>query len=232
MGINDIDGPYWTLVIELLFYVFMGILFQLNLLKNILAIGAGILAYIVLHETLIEQYAPTVYEGTIRAFPLINHFPLFFSGIVFYSIFTQGANLKKYGLLLASFGIQLMLFNSGGKSHYFVTLTEYTVLLVVYYTIFFLFVNKKLGFIAVKPLLYLGTISYALYLVHDYVSVHIILPALLKITGHAFALSGLLTLVALIALATFLTYKIEIPARNYLKARLDNWWLGKQPKTA
>jgi peptidoglycan/LPS O-acetylase OafA/YrhL len=229
-GIKDIDGPYWTLVVELLFYVFMAILFQFNLLKSIEAIGAGILAFTLFHVTLIQHYTPAVFEGINRAIPLINHFPLFFSGILFYSMFTGKADVKKYALLLASFGIQLTLFHSGGKSRYFITLTEYAALLVLYYAVFFLFVYKKLGFIAVRPLLFLGTISYALYLVHDYVSIRIILPTLLKLTGHAFVLSGFLTLVVLIALATFLTYKIEIPARGYFKNKLEQWWLGKQPK--
>lgn len=39
LGIENLDGPYWSLIIELLFYVFMLTLFLTKQLKNVMIIG-------------------------------------------------------------------------------------------------------------------------------------------------------------------------------------------------
>jgi peptidoglycan/LPS O-acetylase OafA/YrhL len=80
---KDLDMPYWTMIIEMLFYMFMFTLYKFNLLKTIVIIGCLVNVIIVGNYLLVSNgYIPNL----TSYFPLVNHFALFFAGILFYKI--------------------------------------------------------------------------------------------------------------------------------------------------
>ncbi len=79
-----------------------------------------------------------------------------------------------------------------------------------------------LAFIISPVTLFLGSISYALYLIHQIVSLHIILPFFTTSCGWTYWPSALLTAVIAIILASLVTFYIEKPAGRKMKA-----WLTK-----
>jgi peptidoglycan/LPS O-acetylase OafA/YrhL len=94
-------------------------------------------------------------------------------------------------------------------------------MLVIYFSLFILFVNNKLGFIVSKWSLFLGKISFALYLIHQYISIRVIIPYLVDDLHYNFWLASLFgALPVVILLASLITYFIEVPFSKKLKEKL------------
>lgn len=220
MGIPDLDGPYWTMIIEMLFYIFMLVLFQINCLKHIDRIGLVICFIIVV----IKYLFPELYfiNLIIKWIPLLQFFPLFFSGIIFYKLHNSLIKKTKgYLLIFSCFFCQIMLFQSSGRSVNFISWAQYGFILFIYFIIFLLFVNKNLKFIINPLTLFVGKISFALYLIHQYISLNIIIPFFYERLGINFwATVILINLPIIICIASFITYKIEIPYSKKLKLKL------------
>ncbi|MBC7641079.1 MAG: acyltransferase [Flavobacterium sp.] len=220
--IDDMDGPYWTMIIELIFYILMFIVLITNNLKNIIAIFSILLFLIFLNDTFLEVNFPS-FNIIHEALPLINHFPLFFSGIIFYKIINlkilnTSKSISFYGLLLCCFIIQLMLFDNGGRSNGFITFKTYIAMLVGYFAIFILFINYKLKFIVNKISLFLGKISFALYLIHQFIGISLI--NFLTYRGFNYWFCFLIAFGLVILLATIITFVFEIPFSRYLNKKL------------
>lgn len=219
LNIPHLDESYWTLIIEMLFYIFMYLLFRFGILKNISKIGLILMIIIVL-----LAYFP-IHSSWIKAFfvwiPLIQFWPLFFSGILFYKIITtHDSHLKHYGMLLLCLISQILLYFNSGKASYFIGFWEYALVLSFYFSLFTLFANRKLQFIVSKPTLFLGKISFALYLTHQSISVNYVIPFLMNSFRFSFWLSTVIAFVFSIALATFITYVIEIPCSRKMRGKL------------
>ncbi len=93
----------------------------------------------------------------------------------------------------------------------FITSYEYATMLGLYFLLFILFVNHKLKFIVSKPTLFVGKISFALYLIHQFISIEYIIPGLEKYVTRNFWITSAIALTISISLATLITYFIEIP---------------------
>jgi peptidoglycan/LPS O-acetylase OafA/YrhL len=219
LGINDLDGPYWTMIVEMVFYISILLLYQLKLLKHIIVIGA-ILCPVIAMLVYFYLYLGWV-SGLIHWFPLLSFLPLFFAGILFYKIYAQrNYLLLNYFFVAVCLVCQGALFSVAGRSPYYITQSEYCGMLVLFFALFVLFVNNKLKFIVCGPTLFLGKISYALYLIHQTVSVHFILPLFTDVLHFNFWLSAIITLAVVICIASFITYRIEIPYSKKLKEKL------------
>lgn len=225
--IKDIDGSYWTMYVEMLFYIFIVILFATKQIKFIVQIGSVILFFIFINDLWLEN-SFSFLSQIHKIYPLINHFPLFFAGIIFYKIMNYNLLEKKllllYNFLIPiCFCVQLLLFDNGGRSSGYIIFQEYFLILLVYFSIFTLFVYKKIGFIVNKTTLFLGKISFSLYLIHQYVGAGIIIPIFIRFLHLGYWVSHIFALVIVIILAGLITYFIEIPMskkmNNSLKTR-------------
>lgn len=227
LGIPDLDGPYWTMIIEMLFYISILLLFQLKWLRYIRLIGATVAAATVLFVTFFDDRELTI--TILEYFPLLQFVPLFLAGIVFYKIYTERTGLiVNYALLVFCLTCQLLLFSYAGRSRYFMTQEEYAVPLILYFVLFMMFINGKLRFIVNPVTLFLGKISFALYLMHQYLSVGIIIPFFHDKLGiNFYVVAVFINLPIVIGIAAFVTYKIEMPWSKRMKGKLrslaGNW---------
>jgi len=160
----------WTLLIEMLFYIFMLGLFRIRLLHKIEIIIAISLLPIFLYAIYLEGAAPHIYKIMHYYFPLLNHLPLFYAGILFYRINNVKLTALRIALIFACFSLQSMLFFHGGSDKDFMTQKEYIIILLIFFSLFALLTIKKLSFINNPIILFLGKISYSLYLIHLYPS--------------------------------------------------------------
>ncbi len=113
LKIPDIEGPYWTMIIEMNFYILMLFLFKINLLKYLTEIGIFICGIIVV----ITHYFYNIYffKSLIDFLPLSLFFPLFFSGTVFYKIYKYKRNLVFHYFVI----ILSLFFVFSANFHYF-----------------------------------------------------------------------------------------------------------------
>jgi peptidoglycan/LPS O-acetylase OafA/YrhL len=220
LRLPNIDGPYWTMIIEMIFYILVLVLFKFKLLKRLNIIGVLICLITVILTQFFWSY-PMV-SFLVRGVPLLQFFPLFFAGTVFYKIYlNKQSGYLMYLIILFCLVCQLLLFSHAGRSWSIISHFQYGVMLSTYFLIFILFVNNGLKFIVNKVTLFLGKISYALYLVHQYISLAVIIPFFYNKIGLNFWLVCVfINLPIIIGIAAFITYKIEIPYSQKMKKAL------------
>ena len=153
LRVDNVDGVYWTLAIELSFYIAMYFLFITKQLKRIEVVSIIWLS-IIIASSYLEQNNIIQIHWVIKLLFLLDYGNLFIAGIVFYKIMHQD-RLINYILLLISLVAEYYLHG------------EIVFLIAGYFSVFFLFSKGYMGILSLKPLVYLGTISYSLYLIHQ-----------------------------------------------------------------
>lgn len=209
----NIDGPYWTMTIEMLFYLFMFAIFLLKKLDKIEFIGSITLIPVIAYHLLLNTKYQPLHQTIGNLIPLINHFPLFLSGIIFYRIVSRKATFIRYLIIVFCFNLQYVLFFDGGSSNLFISHTDYGFMLAFYLTIFILYANDNLNFIVNDFTLFFGKISYGLYLIHQFLGVEVIIPVFTKYFHANFLVSAILIAFPSVVVIAFLINKyIEKPA--------------------
>nr|WP_321453578.1 acyltransferase [uncultured Carboxylicivirga sp.] len=150
-GIRSVDGVYWTLQVELAFYFWMFLLFLINQLKRIevfIILGLAFNALITLKLISVDDL--------VLKFLLYHNLPFFSIGICLYKIKNKSHNQLTINALFLSL-LSTVLWAS----------SDYVTLYVFFTIIFYLGINGKLSILRSKLLVFLGTISYSLYLLHQ-----------------------------------------------------------------
>lgn len=221
---ENMDQSYWTLLVELIFYFWILVLLVTGNIKNIVSAGFIFTVFIILFHAFSPLYTG-FHEFATRKIELLNHFPLFFSGILFYLI-RNGNHVKKNSLLIGfCLFAACYLHNQGGRSQYHVTPYEHYAILTFFHIVFALAIFGKLKFLNTAPLLFLGKISYCLYLIHQYVGLRLL--AILTDVWQVNIYPALLIAMALVTLAAWLINKfVEIPANHLIR----NWYKNRNQK--
>jgi len=220
IGIPHIDGVYWTLVVELAFYSVMLLLLRCGWLNQprrastaLVAVGCGVV--IVLAALSAVPGAEAAGTGiAIYAFLFAAFANLFLAGIVFYRL-RDGVTRPLVMTLLLTLLVEAVL------------RPDSFLLIVSFYVLFALLIRGGLRPIAVRPLLWLGAVSYPLYLIHQrvgYVVIHRLEGASID---NPIVLVAVPLLIALAA-ATVIHLAVELPAQRVLRARLQR----RQPSPA
>ncbi|WP_162260619.1 acyltransferase [Terrabacter sp. Root85] len=216
-GVAQVDGAYWTLAAELGFYVQVAFLFYAGLLRCQRSI---VYLYVWVFGTFAIVYSSRflpfeVYASGIRALaPGLVWMPLFVMGVAFFKIWDGDHRL----LTLSLPAVSLMLLAPHGPTVLLATLTVGAVFVVVMWT--------PLGEpLTKRPLVFLGEISYVLYLVHQNLGYIVILK--LSELGMSHWTAALVALLGIIPLAAMLTYVVDVPLRRILK----RMWLSSRKAT-
>ena len=94
-------------------------------------------------------------------------------------------------------------------------------MLSIFFSIFSLFVNHKLKFIINSVTLYLGKISFTLYLIHQNISINYIIPYCMNKLYMSFWVASIcVALPIALLLASIITFYIEVPFGRIMKANL------------
>jgi len=222
LGYADLEGPYWTMNIEMLFYIVMAILFGMRQLKNILWIGGVACIMLGIAALYVDQIGWL--KEIFMKVPLLYHFPLFFAGIIFYSMYSgenSGGKLF-FGLALA-FTTQMALFPHTWRACKHMSQIEYFFVLTIFFVAFYAFTRGKLQFICNRITLFLGKISYPLYLTHQYLSINLLIPYFMwkhNLTLPQAALG--VALPASLIVATFIHYVGEKSLSSWFKQKLTS----------
>jgi peptidoglycan/LPS O-acetylase OafA/YrhL len=215
----DLDTSYWTLIVEILFYLYMLFIFLLKKLDDIELISVRLLFFVFVYGLLaFYPKAHTLYNG-LSYIPLINHFPLFCSGIIFYNIKFKGATKRRYFYLLMCFIAQVFVFKTGGKSRFFMDYYEYAFTLAIYFGLLYLFAVNKLKFIVNRVTVFFGNLSFSLYLIHETIGLTVM--AFLQHYIH-WTLAFGTALLVVILLAYFINRFVEVPSAKYLRKKFHS----------
>jgi len=224
-NITDMDGPYWTMIVEMLFYMFMLGVFLLKKLDKLELICAVLLVPVIFYATLLPRLSPALTQLICIRIPLINHFPLFFAGILFYQLKFDKPHWARYCLLGVCFISALLLFRSGGKSNGYVSFNQYLTMLSCYFIFFILYINKLLGFITNRATLWLGSVSFSLYLIHQYLGLTILIPLGLN---QLHLNQGCAAFLFALPIVLFLAWAIHILVEKPAMDRIRTWYKTKK----
>ncbi len=220
---KDLVGAYWTLYVELTFYILMSLLWYFKQLKKIeLIILAGLLFMTIFNGThlILHGISPqydrlfTILRSLLPLF--FSHFNTFSAGILFYIIYTKGNNAFRFSLLILSFCITAIAHGDSAMIKNYLNVYEHLIALLFVYLIFLLIIIDKLPYLKFKYLVVLGNISYALYLIHQSLGTDI--KALLMPRLGLF-LSNTIAISAVIIFSLLITYYFDIPLRHWLKKK-------------
>ena len=203
LGVDNHDVVYWSLTVELAFYVIVALLFKTGLLRHI-----GAVALIWLAICWIGALSGKYLDEPIRIFLnryLIYPFvPFFLLGIMLYLVRTRGASRQRTAIVVAALATIWLIHG----------LVGFTISLSLFAGTAFA-ISGRGHYIASPVLLWLGAISYSLYLIHRNLG-YLALSELHK-HGLPAGMALLITISVALALASFLTYFVERPVCAYLR---------------
>lgn len=198
-NVPSVDGVYWTLGVELCFYVVMAAIWRAGLLPRIepVLIGWLLLRWL-------WTYVPAM-PDLVGAVLVQQYIPFFAIGIAAYRM-RSGARRWPYTVVAAALVTTAL---CDGPGYFLVALIAAAALLFV--------ALRGAAILRWAPLVWLGTISYSLYLLHQNIGYVII--RMLEAAGLSSTVAVLVTIAVALLLATVVTYAIERPALGWLRAR-------------
>ncbi|MBA3895887.1 MAG: acyltransferase [Sphingomonadaceae bacterium] len=192
-NIESIDGSYWSLCVELAFYAWMLAFWRLRLLDRIESVAIVWLAFNALWALGIDLPRP------LEVLLIRDQLPWFALGIAAYRVRAgQRQWFEQLPLVAVAFAT-VVLVDEAVTTAVFVALAAAMAAVAA----------GRMDRLAVAPLLWLGAISYPLYLVHQYIGYSVI--GRMEALGMPAGVATLAALVAAIALAAVLHHRIELP---------------------
>mgnify|MGYP001005042840 CR=1 FL=1 len=209
--VPHVDGVYWTLEVELLFYCGMLVLFQLQLLQRIHRFLLCLLAARLLYFFLEWKFAIEL-PWTIYRLLILRYIPWFALGISIYlATHRNDRESRRAAALTAACSILALL-----PSEPWIL----PGLAVVLASAVFLAANGRLHFLRQRTFVWLGAISYPLYLLHENIGWSVQLR--LREMQVPIDLTILVALAGSLVMATVVTRCVEQPAMRWIRARYRN----------
>jgi peptidoglycan/LPS O-acetylase OafA/YrhL len=204
LGVKHVDGVYWTLTVELTFYAIMLVLFRLRALARIELVCVAWLA--VAGVLMGLRLAFDLRVPVLELLVIARFAHLFIAGIMFYRARRFGYTPVRVALILAAIAAQLA------------SSVESAIVVAVIVAVFAALVAGRLHWLASKPLLFLGSLTYTLYLVHQNLGFAIIRWGYgAGLDPH---LSIAIALAAAVTVATLLSIGVERPMQPVMKHAL------------
>lgn len=194
---------YWSLTVELLFYVGMAGLFMLGWLHR-LAFPCLLWALACVANHLLAVLGVDVF-WRVQKYLLLRQGHFLIAGIMFYHLWRG----RSPALCHAILGVCLV-------SVFLAYPVTEAFLCALFFIAFWLAIHQRLGFIVNRPLLWLGSISYALYVSHQMLGFR--LMRFLEANGLSRTGAILAAIIMVLGLAQLLTRLVERPARIAIRA--------------
>ncbi len=220
--VDFVDGAYWSLAVELQFYLLVALALAFNGLRRAEACVAAWLAISALNA-LRPMYPLEFWLAAKWA-------PLFSAGICFYLIATRGRSPARLGLIAGSYVLAVFyeawpdLRGSAAVAPDFVKAGVDAAVLTAFYALFSGFTASKARVMRSPVSVWAGLLTYPVYLLHQNIG-YTVLEALAP-SGLGLGLRALLTVAGIAALAWGIVVLIERPLAPHLRR-----WIG-QPAAA
>lgn len=221
LRIESIEGVYWSLFIELKFYMIMALFLFIRRFRNI---NFDYLVIVWLSLTVLNLF---IVESPV--FKVLNYLMMFnwssyfIGGILFFQIYKNGNSLNRAILLLISFVVSIYIANlrlEGLETRFNSEFSSIIVSVVigVFYALMYLVSTDKLKAINSPNLVKIGMLTYPLYLIHQFVG-YIIFNNLSPYFNKYVILVS--TLSFMILIAYLISIKIEPMFHKALKTKLE-----------
>lgn len=207
-GVPHVDGVYWTLEVELLFYCGMFLLYRVHWLGRIHHVLCALLLLRLTYYVLEHHWGISL-PWTIFRLLILQYIPWFALGISVYlgTHHTDAKNLRLAALIATMSVATLWVCESALVA----------ALGVIFSGAVFFASRSQLRLLQFRPFVWLGSISYPLYLLHENIGWALLLR--LQRSQMPMNLAILLTLCVSFILADALTRWVEQPAMRWIRNR-------------
>jgi len=218
LGQTEMDMPYWTLTYELIFYIGMALILAIGMLRwiewfGLLAVAVSCMFIAILDVRLHHRSSILL---------LVYYSNFFLIGICLYHIQARTARPVTWLALVVAVAVTAL---GGGEKSFDTPGRIYLPLAIAFTALVWFAISRHGKWLVWRPLVFLGQISYPLYLVHVALGFMIIRLAAAQgwstLTGVVAA--GLVSLIV----ATLMHYLIELPGGRWLRTTL-----ARQPPPA
>ena len=214
--IPHIDQVYWTLLVEILFYTIMYVIFLTKNLNKIIPICA-----VWLLISLVSLYLPIPFKKYLDVLLILQYAPLFIAGILFYKLKKEGRiSIGNHLLIISTMVVESIWLIKSREAD----ITSITILSVIY-IVFYIFSLKNITFLRSRILLFFGSISYSLYLLHNVIG-YCIIYKLKESTDIAFVYISIPIIIS-ITLSVLLNTFIEKPSMKYIREKYKLYKLSR-----
>ncbi|RYY52535.1 MAG: acyltransferase [Chitinophagaceae bacterium] len=201
--VPSIDGVYWSLFPELMFYAVILLLLLVKQLRNI---------YLWIPLWLAVSAASGLFNLHIADF-LFRYAGLFSAGIFFYRIYNGDKKLVNHLGILACYLVVIV------NESEVLNLSTFNLPILGVFLIFYGFVYHKLGFLDLAFLRFFGYISYPLYLIHQEFGYAVLLQLRsIGLTAYGWIF---VPMILSIGFAWLIARYLEKPVLNYARPRLE-----------
>jgi len=199
---EHVDGVYWTLTIELVFYFWILMLFISKLLRHLEPVA---LAWIAAEMLFLLFCGDSTFCKALERLLLLRYGNLFFAGVMFYRIWSGQQGRIAYVVLALSAAANFLAYP-----------WEMALIVCGFYGVFTLLITNRLQLLDNSVLVFLGAVSYPLYLVHQNIG-YVIINTGYRL-GVAPGISILVAVATAIALAWLLHELVEMPVMHQIRS--------------
>jgi len=220
----SMDGAYWSLLVELHFYVFVAVVLAMRKIQS---------AQFLLTVWLISSIALEVFPiKFLQVHLLVDYAAYFIGGATYFLVWSQGASFARVSVIAGSFLLAASQEIKDCKDfiqqyHTSISLTCTIIIIGIFFTVFLLLSLRVFAFKSSRLLLLVGSLTYPLYLIHQNIGYMIFNLAYPTMNQHLL-LWGTLVLMLGIAYAVskLVEQAISKPAKSL--ARSLAYWVEKK----
>ncbi|WP_155371715.1 acyltransferase family protein [Catellatospora vulcania] len=211
LSVRHLDLSYWTLAVEMIFYIFFAIVVARGLTYRRVVAFCAI-------WTVVALAAPKFGSPWLGTVVVANHFAYFVAGIAFYLIHRFGQNLLLWSIVGLSWLIALVKLPGLAMSRG-VSFTVSAAIVTVFFMVMAAVALGLFSWVTARWVTTAGALTYPLYLIHQTTGLAVIERA------HTYVSPWLLiaALVAgLLVLAWLIHRLVERPVSRWMKRRLGD----------
>src|SRR5262249_37168013 len=210
LGELAVDLPYWTLTYELVFYGFMAFALYFSLLRPIEWLGLLVMAVGLLFWATVDVQL----HRRSSILLLVQYSNFFLIGICLYRIQARTAQPITYVALAASILVTGL---GGGERSFYAPGSVYLPLALAFTALVWLAARHG-AWLASAPMVFLGRISYPLYLVHVVLGFQVIRIGLEQ--GWSTLTGVIVAGIVCIGIAAVMHYLVEGPGQRWVHSLL------------
>lgn len=208
LRVPHVDGVYWTLEVELLFYLGMLVLMSTSRLHHVHRIIFALLAIRIVYF-ITQQFLGISLPWIVYRYLIIGQIAWFAIGMAIYRLTFHAG--EKNAWLDWSMGLAALVVLAITES------PAISGMAIIFGSLVFAAANDQLKLLANPVFVWLGSISYTLYLLHENIGWSIIL--FLRDAGVGVNISIVMAIAASLILASLVTRWVERPAMVIIRKR-------------